>query len=55
MKFGSKGDMEDGLTAWVGQQAAKCERVVCVCSGALILAQAGLLSGHKNHNALEPW
>ena len=39
--------MEDGLATWVGKHAAKCERVVCICSGALILAQAGLLAGHK--------
>ncbi len=47
MKPDIKGYMEDGLATWVGKHAAKCERVVCICSGALILAQAGLLAGHK--------
>jgi transcriptional regulator GlxA family with amidase domain len=36
-----------GLTAWVRQQAVTARRVASVCSGAFVLAEAGLLDGRR--------
>ncbi|WP_274564104.1 GlxA family transcriptional regulator [Streptomyces spiramyceticus] len=35
------------LVDWLRQNAPKAERLVSVCSGALLLAEAGLLDGHR--------
>lgn len=35
------------LTRWVGKQAAGARRVASVCSGAFVLAEAGLLDGRR--------
>ena len=37
----------EGLTAWVRRQAATARRTASVCSGAFVLAQAGLLDGRR--------
>ena len=37
----------EGLTAWVRRQAAAARRTASVCSGAFVLAQAGLLDGRR--------
>jgi transcriptional regulator GlxA family with amidase domain len=44
------------LIDWIGQRAAKAELVLSVCTGALLLAKAGLLAGLSattHHAALE--
>jgi len=38
---------DDGLLQWLNDQAARSTRVVSVCSGAIVLAHAGLLDGHR--------
>lgn len=38
---------DKGLTQWIAAQAQRSERVVSVCSGAIVLAHAGILSGKK--------
>jgi transcriptional regulator GlxA family with amidase domain len=35
----------DALVGWIGQAVAKAELVLSVCTGALLLAKAGLLDG----------
>ncbi|MDW4913338.1 GlxA family transcriptional regulator [Streptomyces californicus] len=35
------------LTAWLREHAPRAERLVSVCTGALLLAEAGLLDGHR--------
>lgn len=44
--FGSRREMNNPtMLAWVKQQHARCELTLSVCTGALILAKAGLLDG----------
>jgi len=44
--FGVKDVVKDAdIIAWVEQQAEKVRRLASVCSGAFILAEAGLLTG----------
>lgn len=38
---------DHGLTQWIAQQSSRSERVMSVCSGAIVLAHAGILSGKK--------
>ncbi len=46
--FGTVAAMEDAETiAWVRQVAVDAEWVTSVCTGSLILAAAGLLTGHR--------
>ena len=35
------------VIAWIAVQAARCELTVSVCTGAFLLAQAGVLEGHR--------
>ncbi|MFH9296984.1 GlxA family transcriptional regulator [Streptomyces sp. NPDC017520] len=35
------------LTGWLREHAPRAERLVSVCTGALLLAEAGLLDGHR--------
>ncbi|MEU6141768.1 GlxA family transcriptional regulator [Streptomyces sp. NPDC047081] len=35
------------VVAWLREQGPRAERLVSVCSGALLLAEAGLLDGHR--------
>jgi transcriptional regulator GlxA family with amidase domain len=44
------------LTAWIRSQAEKAERVLSVCTGALLLAKSGLLDGLEattHHGAID--
>ena len=46
--FGTRALVHDaGVVAWVQAQAAQAEIVMSVCSGALVLATAGLLQGRR--------
>jgi len=46
--FGTRALLQDpGLLAWIRQTAAAAQRVTSVCTGALVLASAGLLAGHR--------
>jgi transcriptional regulator GlxA family with amidase domain len=46
--FGTRALLEDPTTlAWVRQTAAAAQRVTSVCTGSLVLARAGLLSGRR--------
>jgi putative intracellular protease/amidase len=38
---------DPGLIAWVASQAAKGATVVSICDGAFVIANAGLLKGHR--------
>ena len=38
---------QPGLMAWIATQAASCELTVSVCTGAFLLAQAGVLRTHR--------
>jgi transcriptional regulator GlxA family with amidase domain len=38
---------DERLVQWVRQQAASARRVASVCTGAFLLAQAGVLDGHR--------
>jgi transcriptional regulator GlxA family with amidase domain len=46
----------EALVGWIGQAAAKAEVVLSVCTGALLLAKAGLLDGlaaTTHHGAID--
>ncbi len=46
----------DGLVSWIREQAEKAEWLLSVCTGALLLARAGLLKGCQattHHEALD--
>ncbi len=44
--YGTRREMHNqALIAWIGAQAAQVELVMSVCTGALLLARAGLLDG----------
>lgn len=46
----------EALVAWIGQAAARAEVVLSVCTGALLLAKAGLLDGltaTTHHGAID--
>lgn len=44
--YGTRREMNNqALISWIGAQAAKAELVMSVCTGALLLARAGLLEG----------
>ena len=46
--FGTRPLMEDvAVLAWLRRTAAAAQRVTSVCTGALLLAQAGLLAGRR--------
>ena len=46
--FGTRAMLQDdAMIAWVRQAAASASRVTSVCSGALVLARAGLLAGRR--------
>lgn len=46
--FGTRPLLQDaGVLAWLERTAAGAQRVTSVCTGALLLAQAGLLSGRR--------
>ncbi len=46
--FGTRGLLEDAPTiAWIKKAAAAAQRVTSVCTGALLLARAGLLAGRR--------
>jgi len=47
MKSGNQSYKNPTMTAWVTAQASRSERVASVCSGAYLLAHAGLLKGHR--------
>jgi len=47
MKSGDHSYKDGPLKEWIRSQAKRSERVASVCSGAYILAHAGLLDGHK--------
>ncbi len=55
--YGTRPLMHDQpLLEWIGQRAAKAELVLSVCTGALLLAKAGLLAGLSattHHAALD--
>ncbi|WP_457784750.1 GlxA family transcriptional regulator [Streptomyces griseus] len=43
---GTRGS-QPGLTGWLREHAPRAEQLVSVCTGALLLAEAGLLDGHR--------
>lgn len=46
----------DGFLAWVSEQARRTEIIASVCTGALVLARAGVLAGRRattHHGAFE--
>jgi transcriptional regulator GlxA family with amidase domain len=46
--FGTRTLLEDeGIVGWIRERAAVAHRVTSVCTGALLLASAGLLSGRR--------
>jgi transcriptional regulator GlxA family with amidase domain len=46
--FGTRALLRDsGVLAWIRQTAAGAQRVTSVCTGALVLARAGLLAGRR--------
>jgi len=47
MRTGEESYKGPQLLAWIKSQASRSQRVASVCSGAYVLAHAGLLSGHK--------
>ncbi|MFD8979983.1 GlxA family transcriptional regulator [Streptomyces sp. NPDC059564] len=42
-----RGDFEPRLTAWLRAYGGRAERLVSVCTGGLLLAEAGLLDGRR--------
>ncbi|MFJ6719199.1 GlxA family transcriptional regulator [Streptomyces sp. NPDC091259] len=42
-----RGDFEPRLTDWLRAHGGRADRVVSVCTGGLLLAEAGLLDGHR--------
>lgn len=55
--FGTRALIRHGrLISWIADQAAKVEVLLSVCTGALLLAKAGLLAGHPattHHESLD--
>jgi transcriptional regulator GlxA family with amidase domain len=55
--LGTRREMHNlALTAWIRSQAEKAERVLSVCTGALLLAKSGLLDGLEattHHGAID--
>ena len=47
MTFGNREFISDGVVEWIKANASQSERIVSVCSGALLLAYANLLEGHR--------
>jgi len=47
MKSGDCSYQQGGLPEWIKAQAVRSERIASVCSGAYVLAHAGILAGHK--------
>ncbi len=46
--FGTRPLLEDAeVLAWIRRTAARAQRITSVCTGALLLAQAGLLAGRR--------
>jgi transcriptional regulator GlxA family with amidase domain len=46
--FGTRGLLENAtLLSWIADQARRVEQLASVCTGALLLARAGLLSGKR--------
>ncbi|MGW1200414.1 GlxA family transcriptional regulator [Streptomyces sp. NPDC002536] len=41
------GEADPGLTAWLRDHGARAERLLSVCTGAFLLAEAGLLDGRR--------
>src|SRR5438874_350980 len=53
--LGTRKEMfNEALVGWIGRAAAKAEVVLSVCTGALLLAKAGLLDG-LHHDGLPLW
>ena len=55
--FGTRALLEDKtLLTWLAQTAPLCENILSVCSGAMVLAKAGLLNGLKatTHHEIFP-
>ena len=40
------------LLQWIRRQAARVSRIGSICTGAMVLAAAGLLGGKSRHDAL---
>jgi len=40
------GEAENEIVAWLGRAVTPAHKLVCICSGALLAARAGLLDGH---------
>ena len=47
MKAGDTRYQDGGLTDWIAAQAGRSQRIASICSGAFVLAHAGILTGHK--------